>query len=90
MDIIWWEYEGLKLPNKAVNTEQYTSGTDTLERNYITLLKYGIEYKVYVNVTRKNDDYCIIENLDDKQLKKLGLEEYDNKEINIYDKIVIK
>lgn len=90
MDIIWWEYEGLKLPYKAIKVEQYNSGNAQLERYYVTLLKYGIEYKVYVNVTRKNDDYCIIENLSEEELKELNLVDYDNKEITIYDKIVIK
>lgn len=90
MDIIWWEYEGLKLPNKAIKKEEYTSNNEILERNYITLLKYGIEYKVYINVKRQNDDYCIIENLGKEDLAKINLDDYENREINIYDKIVIK
>ena len=82
-DIIWWEQQGLKIPNVAVKG-QGNSAT-------VTLLKYGLEYEVRVKIKAQNDDYAIITDLSASDLEELNLSSEDVKRsINIYDELIIK
>ncbi|MBE5822162.1 MAG: hypothetical protein E7311_06235 [Clostridiales bacterium] len=82
-DIIWWEYEGLKVPNASLVIE----GQNT----YITKLKNNAEYKVLVKVLKQNNDYAIIDNLNEEDMKKLGITEQQlGGEISIYDEIKVQ
>jgi hypothetical protein len=82
-DIIWWEEQGLKIPNAAV-VGQGNNAT-------VTLLKYGLEYTVRVKIQAQNDDYSIITDLSSSDLEELNLSSADVKRsISIYDELVIK
>lgn len=81
-NIIWWEYEGLKVPNDALNIEG--------EKVYVTKLKNNAEYKVMVKVLKQNNEYAIISNLDSNDIEKLGISEEEiGGEVSIYDEIKI-
>ena len=83
VDIIWWEEQGLKIPNAAV-VGQGNNAT-------VTLLKYGLEYTVRVKIQAQNDDYSIITDLSSSDLEELNLSSADVKRsISIYDELVIK
>ena len=82
-DIIWWEEQGLKIPNAAV-VGQGNNAT-------VTLLKYGLEYTVRVKIQAQNDDYSIITDLSSSDIEELNLSSADVKRsISIYDELVIK
>lgn len=82
-DIIWWEYQGLKIPNSAVRGQ----GNNAT----VTLLKYGLEYEVRVKIRIQNDDYAIITDLSSADIEELNLSSEDVKRsINIYDELIIK
>lgn len=81
-DIIWWEYEGLKVPNSCI-TGQDNNAT-------VTLLKYAKQEVVRVKVLKQNENYSIIDNLDDEDIKSLGLTNSDiGRNITIYDELII-
>ncbi|MBQ2917335.1 MAG: hypothetical protein IJE59_04110 [Clostridia bacterium] len=83
-DVIWWKYEGLKIPKSAIT---YENGLSYIVRN-----RAGYQDKILVEVLKENDNYCIIDNYDNEDLKNLG---FSSKEINsmrkisIYDEIVL-
>lgn len=82
-DIIWWEEQGLKIPNAAV-VGQGNNAT-------VTLLKYGLEYTVRVKIQAQNEDYSIITDLSSSDIEELNLSSADVKRsISIYDELVIK
>ena len=77
-DIIWWEYEGLKVPNQAIAKEN--------DLDYVVRNRAGYLSKILVKVVKKNDDYSIITTYNTEELKQLG---WTEKEINSYKKISI-
>ncbi len=83
-DIIWWKYEGLKVPKSAII---YDNGLSYVVRN-----RAGYYNKILIKILRESDNYCIVDNYDYEDLKNMG---YTNSEINnmreisIYDEIVI-
>ena len=82
-DIIWWEQQGLKIPNAAVEGQ----GNNAT----VTLLKYGLEYTVRVKIKAQNEDYAIITDLSNSDIEELNLSSEDVKRsINIYDELIIK
>lgn len=82
-DIIWWEEQGLKIPNIAVKGQ----GNNAT----VTLLKYGIEYEVRVKIQAQNEDYAIITDLSESDMQELNLTSEDVKRsISIYDELIIK
>lgn len=83
-DVIWWSYKGLKIPKSAVI---YDNGLSYVVRN-----RGGYYNKILVEILKENDNYCIIDNYDNKDLKALGYSDeeiYAQKTISIYDEIVI-
>lgn len=84
MDIIWWNYSGLKVSNSALQEENDIA---YVERN-----KVGYVEKVYVKVKRQNDTYSIVENYTDNELEELGLKKNDSKcksDLKVYDEIIL-
>jgi len=82
-DVIWWRYEGLKVPRSAI---YYNNGLSYVVRN-----RGGYEDNILIDVLKENDKYCIVGNYDNEELKKLGFntQEINNmKKISIYDEIV--
>lgn len=83
-DVIWWSYEGLKVPKSAIN---YDNGLSYVVRN-----RGGYYNKILIKVLKENDNYCIVDNYDDQDLKELGYSAnqiYLMKKISIYDEIII-
>ena len=83
-DVIWWSYEGLKVPKSAIS---YDNGLSYVVRN-----RGGYYNKILIEVLKENDNYCIVANYDDEDLKELGYtanEIYSIKKISIYDEILI-
>lgn len=83
-DVIWWKYEGLKIPKSAIT---YENGLSYVVRN-----RAGYQDKILVEILKENDNYCIINNYDNEELKSLGFstKEINNiKKISIYDEIIL-
>ena len=84
VDIIWWNYKGLKVSNSAILEENDIS--------YIEKSKAGYTEKIYVKVLRQNDTYSIVENYTDEELTELGMDSETIKnrsKLNIYDEILL-
>ena len=87
LDIIWWNADGLKVPNEAIKWEN-----DNLA--YVVRRRAGYDdKKIYVKVLKENEQYAIIENYTDSQElldKGLSEEEIRNRsKIALYDEIVL-
>lgn len=85
LDVIWWSYSGLKIPNVALAQEG--------EKYYVTRNRAGYKDKILVKVLKQNKTYSIIENYKAEELRELGYsQEYINsrKTIAIYDEISTK
>ncbi|MBR3511730.1 MAG: hypothetical protein IKN74_02085 [Clostridia bacterium] len=85
VDIIWWEYKGLKVSNSALVEE----GNNT----YVYRNKLGTEEKILVKVLRQNDSFSIVDNYTNDELLEMGYSEDSLKnrsQIKLYDRIVIK
>lgn len=83
-DIIWWKYEGLKIPKSAII---YNNGLSYVVRN-----RAGYHNKILVKILKESDKYCIVGSYAYDELKDMG---YDDSEItnirkiSIYDEVVI-
>ena len=83
LDLIWWEKEGLRIPNSSIIYENGLS--------YIIRTKGGVLNKILVKVVKENDNYSIIKNYTTEELKDIGfdIQEIESmKKINIYDEIL--
>ena len=81
-DVIWWRYEGLKVPKSAII---YDNGLSYVIRN-----RGGYQDKILIKVLKENENYCIVGNYDNKELRELGFSSIDienMKNISIYDEI---
>ena len=84
LDIIWWSYTGLKVPNQAIVEK------DGLQ--YVVRNRAGYLSKILVKVKKQNDKYSIITNYTSEELKELGYtstEISNMKNISIYDEILL-
>ncbi len=83
-DIIWWKYEGLKVPKSAI---YYNNGLSYVVRN-----RAGYQDEILVEILKENDNYCIVGSYSNEDLKNLGFTTKDinnMKKISIYDEIII-
>ena len=84
LDVIWWNYTGLRVPKSAILYENGLS--------YVYRKKNGNLEKLLVKILKENDNYCIIDNYDTEELIEQGLstEQIKNMStIKLYDEIVI-
>ena len=82
-DIVWWEYEGLKVPNNTIKTEG--------DKTFVTKIKNNAEYDIMVKILKQNEDYAIIDNLSSEDAEKLGIsQESTGGTVSIYDEIKIQ
>lgn len=84
LDVIWWSYSGIKVPNAALAQED--------NKYYVTRNRTGYKDKILVKVLKQNKTYSIIQNYGADELKELGYsQEYINsrKSIAIYDEVSI-
>lgn len=85
IDVIWWSYTGLKVPNSSIVTEG--------EENYIVRNRAGYSDKILVKILRTNDKYSLIDNYTTTELETKGysLEEIQSmKTITLHDEILLK
>lgn len=86
-DIIWWSYNGKKIPNSAI-------GFETKNENqvaYITRTRNGYQDKVLIKILRQNDKYSIVDNYTSEELKNIGYtseEIKSRKTLTLYDEIL--
>ena len=84
IDVIWWEYDGLKVINSAIIEED--------GKSYIYRNKLGTVEKIYIKVLRQNESYSIVENFEDEELIEKGYSKDEIKKrnkINLYDKVIV-
>ena len=84
LNLIWWSYSGLKIPNQAIKEK------DGLQ--YVVRSRAGYLSKILVKVLRQNDKYSIVTPYSTEELKELGYtpEEISTlKKLTIYDEIII-
>ena len=84
VDVIWWSYEGLKVPNTALFQEG--------DLYYVIRNRAGYNDKIFVKVIKQNKNYSIIENYGIKELIEKGISEEEAnsmKNIFLYDEISI-
>lgn len=83
-DIIWWKYSGLKVPKSAII---HDNGQSFVVRN-----RGGYYDKILVEILKENDNYCIVGNYKNQELKDMGYTTSEisrMKNIDIYDEIII-
>ena len=84
-DLIWWDASGLKVPNQAI-----VQAEDNL--NYVVRNRAGYLSKLLVKVTKKGENYSIVEPYEAEELKKLGFSNsqiLEYKKITVYDEILL-
>lgn len=84
VDVIWWNDEGLKIPNSAIIQEG--------ELCYVIRNRAGYLDKILVKVLRQNENYSIVDEYDTDELKELGFSQSEiinMKTISIYDEILV-
>lgn len=94
-DVIWWNYEGLKIPNSAIYEKEiineYT-GEKYATVKAVKLEEAGYQKEVWVKVAKSVNDMSIIENYKDEELLALEIPEeiVNNRyEISMYDVVLI-
>lgn len=84
LDIVWWSYEGWKVPNSSILTED--------GKTYVVRNRAGYLDKILVKILRQNEKYSILARYSTEELKEMG---YTSSEINnmpkisLYDEILI-
>ena len=94
-NIIWWNYEGLKVPTNAIYEKEVKD--EVTNEVYATLKSIrveeaGYQKEVWVKVEKNVDDFAIIENYEDEELIELGIPEeiVDGRyEISMYDEVLL-
>lgn len=84
MNIIWWDFNGLKVPNQAIVTEN--------DKNYVVRKRAGNFEKILIKIKRQNENYAIVDNYDNSELKEMGYTESEISKMNrisLYDEIII-
>lgn len=84
LDIEWWSYEGWRVPNSSILTED--------GKAYVVRNRAGYLDKILIKILRQNESYSIVKRYSTEELKEMG---YTAKEINdmpkisLYDEILI-
>lgn len=94
-DIVWWNYQGLKVPNDAIYEKEIKN--DITQEVYakvkaVKLEDAGYQKEVWVKVEKFVEDFAIIENYKDSELLEMGIPEdivEDRYEISMYDDVVL-
>lgn len=94
LDVIWWNYSGLKVPNDTLVKKVVDSGEKTRkEVSYIVRNRMGYTDQILVKVLKQNSTYSIIRNYTTEELKEqLGYTDDEIKQfknIALYDEIVV-
>lgn len=85
IDVVWWSYSGLKIPNSALVEEE--------GKYYVIRNRTGYKDKILIKIQKQNKNYSIIENYQTSELAELGYNEKEienMKSISLYDEILAK
>ena len=82
LNITWWSYEGLKIPNSCIFEDE--QGIKNIIKR-----KNDEDQKIQVKVLKRNDKYSIITNYSTEELEKLKLDVKNSKKVLQYDKILL-
>lgn len=85
VEVIWWSYSGLKVPNSAIIHEN--------DLDYIIRTRAGYQDKILVKILKQNENDSIITRYDNEELKELGLDSSQIRQlktISLYDEIILK
>ena len=85
VNVIWWEFTGLKVPNSALIKED--------DKVYVEKNRSGYSARVLVKVLKQNDAYSIVDNYTTQELQEMGYSYDEIKNmysIKQYDKIDVK
>lgn len=94
-DIIWWNYEGLKVPNDAIYETKVIDQSTGNEYATLKAVKVeGIEQtkEIWVKVENTAGDFSIIDNYKDDELIEMGIPEEivdERYEIKMYDEVIL-
>lgn len=95
IDVIWWNYEGLKVPINAIYEKEIkdeVTGKVYAILKAVKLEEAGYQKEVWVKVEKFVEDFAIIENYEDEELIELGIPEklVNNRyEISMYDEVLL-
>lgn len=95
LDVIWWSYSGLKVPNSSLIVEKLTEDSSREGENvyYIVRNRAGYTDKIIVKVLKQNESYSIVRNYETSELKsELGYDSSQIKQIKsimLYDEILL-
>ena len=85
LDVIWWSFSGLKIPNSAIIQEG--------DLTYVIRNRTGYKDKILVKILKQNEGYAIIRNYTTSELKELGYKQEEiisMKSIGLYDQIEVQ
>ena len=89
VDVIWWSYTGLKVPNTALIKEKARQGSQQEGNDIYFVIKNRAGYtdKIPVKVLKQNSSYSVITNYESTELKeKWG---YTDSEVRTLNSIVL-
>ncbi len=82
IEVVWDYATGLVIPTKAVNSY------DNFDAQYVRVIR-GTEYQtIPIIVKVKNENYVVVKNYTDEQLKEVGL--ISDYELELYDRIIVE
>ena len=82
IDVIWWSYSGLKVPNSALMKEG--------DYYYVIRNRAGYDAKMLVKVLQTNETYSLVDNYSSSELSEMGYTATEIRNmytIKLYDKI---
>ena len=82
VNITWWKYAGLKVPNDAI-------GEDEQGQKYVLKKTISGTSKVLIKVLKTNNKYSIISTYSTEDLKALGIDVKDSGNVDVYDTIMM-
>ena len=85
IDVIWWSYSGLKVPNSSIIEEN--------NLKYIVRTRAGYLDKILVKVLKQNSTYSIISRYENSELAELGFDSAQIRQLKtiaLYDEILLK
>ena len=81
VDVVWWSYSGLKIPNSAIVYEN--------DLAYVVRNRLGYLDKLLVKIKKQNEKYALVTSYEPQELKELGISYSSTKKISLYDEILI-
>ena len=96
VNIVWWDYQGIKLPNEAIYDDPITNKEGDIIQNIKAINIQGVtgyKKKVWVKIENQVGGFSIVSNYEDDELEALGVSKElinDRNKLNLYDKVLIE